>query len=47
MRHGDRVIGVLNLFRHSGEPLSHGEQRLGQMLAGVATVRLLRSGALM
>ena len=44
MRHGDRVIGVLNLYRRSDEPLSHGDQRLGQMLAGVATTALLRRG---
>ena len=46
MRHGDLVIGVLSLFRRSEKPLSHGDQRLGQMLAGVATMSLLRSGAL-
>ncbi|MEU4242593.1 GAF and ANTAR domain-containing protein [Actinoplanes sp. NPDC026619] len=46
MRHGVNVIGVLNLFCPTDEPLAYGGQRLGRMLADVATVGLLQRRAL-
>ncbi|WP_157437039.1 GAF domain-containing protein [Actinoplanes subtropicus] len=43
MRHGHQIIGVLNLFRSTGEALPYGEQLLGRMLADVATAGLLQN----
>jgi transcriptional regulator with GAF, ATPase, and Fis domain len=42
LRHGDEIIGALNLFREKDEPLGEPDVRLGQALADVATVALLQ-----
>src|SRR4051794_10482691 len=42
LRHGDEIIGALNLSREKDEPLGEPDVRLGQALADVATVALLQ-----
>jgi GAF domain-containing protein len=42
LRHGDEIIGALNLFREKDEPLGDHDVRLGQALADVATIALLQ-----
>src|SRR4051812_32140512 len=42
LRHGDDVLGAMNLFRVSDEPLGDPDVRLAQALADVATVSLLQ-----
>ena len=42
LRHGDEIIGALNLFRRKDEPLGDHDVRLGQALADVATVALMQ-----
>jgi GAF domain-containing protein len=42
LRHGDEIIGALNLFREKEEPLGEDDVRLAQALADVATVALLQ-----
>jgi transcriptional regulator with GAF, ATPase, and Fis domain len=42
LRHGEEVIGALNLFRKKAESLGEDDVRLAQALADVATVALLQ-----
>src|SRR6195952_2870529 len=42
LRHGNEVIGALNLFRERDEPLGDPDVQVGQALADVATVALLQ-----
>jgi GAF domain-containing protein len=42
LRHGNEIIGALNLFRETEEPLGEDDVRLAQALADVATVALLQ-----
>src|SRR3954452_7342756 len=42
LRHGNEIIGALNLFREKEEPLGEDDVRLAQALADVATVALLQ-----
>jgi GAF domain-containing protein len=42
LRHGDEIIGALNLFRAAEKPLDDDGVRLAQALADVATVALLQ-----
>lgn len=42
LRHGDDVIGAMNLFRKTDEPLGDDDVRLAQALADVSTVALLQ-----
>jgi transcriptional regulator with GAF, ATPase, and Fis domain len=42
LRHGDEIIGAMNLFRERDEPLGNDDVRLGQALADLVTVGLLQ-----
>src|SRR4051794_31952642 len=42
LRHGDEIMGALNLFREKDEPLDDHDVRLGQALTDMAAVALLQ-----
>src|SRR4051794_23028471 len=42
LRYGHEIIGALNLFRGTAEPLGEDDERLAQALADVATIALLQ-----
>jgi GAF domain-containing protein len=42
LRHGDDILGAMNLFRKNDEPLGDDDVRLAQALADFATVALLQ-----
>src|SRR3954452_5367940 len=42
LRHGDDIIGAMNLFRESDQALGDSDVRIAQALADVATVALLQ-----
>src|SRR3954469_3929194 len=42
LRHGQEIIGALNMFRETDEPLGDHDLQLGQALADVATIALLQ-----